>query len=293
MEILGVFDEFFNSFLEYKVTRLIVGAIVAWLFVLVVQKLIHNFFKRTDFLEDRKEKTLESIIVSLAKYSAVLGYIFFAFSVFEVDFGRILAGAGIIGIIVGFGAQSLIKDLLAGIFFLSEKQLHKGDFIAINGKYTGTVEEIGLRFLKVREWSGKLLTISNGEVKEIQNYNIDRMRVIERVTVSFYENPTRIFEVLENVCKQLNEEQSHYLKKDLQDQVIEPFQVYGMTSLNSNFRGYEYTIVGLVFDPLYWEASRVVRKVMADAMYREKVQMAEENLLLKKKASHPVIRDEE
>ena len=69
-----------------------------------------------------------------------------------------MAGAGIVGVIVGFGAQSLIKDILAGIFLIYEKQLHKGDFITVNNTFNGAVEEVSLRYLKVREWSGKLLT---------------------------------------------------------------------------------------------------------------------------------------
>lgn len=71
------------------------------------------------------------------------------------DFGKILAGAGVAGIVIGFGAQSLIKDVLAGVFLIYERQPHKGDYVTVNNLFNGTVEEIGLRSPQIREWSGK------------------------------------------------------------------------------------------------------------------------------------------
>ncbi|MCA1032616.1 mechanosensitive ion channel family protein [Bacillus timonensis] len=266
---------------EYKITGIIVVGIIAWISVYVINSFIHNFFKRTNFIEERKEKTIESMIRSLTKYTATIGFIFYVLSKYIDDFGKLLAGAGVIGIILGFGAQSLIRDILSGIFLIYEKQLHKGDFVTVNNTFNGTVEEIGLRFLKVREWSGKLLTISNGEVKQIQNYNIERMRVIERVVVSFREEPSHIFTLLEEACEQLNQDLAYCLKKDSAGSEIEPFQVYGMTSLNANFRGYEYTVIALVDDLLYWTAAKEARKVIATKLHEAGVQMAEEQLHVK------------
>jgi moderate conductance mechanosensitive channel len=275
--------EWVKEVFQYKITEIILVGILAWLGVTIVNKLVHNFFQKTDFIEERKEQTIESMIRSLTRYTATLGFIFYTLSQFVDNFGKLLAGAGIVGIIVGFGAQSLIRDILAGIFLIYEKQLHKGDFVTINNTYNGTVEEIGIRVLKIREWSGKLLTISNGEVKQIQNYNFERMRVIERVVVSFRENPERVFTILEKACEQLNKELQHCLKKDVTNCIIEPFQIYGITSLNAQFRGYEYTITGLVDDQLYWTASKEARRIIAQTLYDHGVQMAEEQMLLSKR----------
>ncbi|MBM7662624.1 small-conductance mechanosensitive channel [Bacillus mesophilus] len=248
--------------------------------IYLLNRSVHQFFQRTNFIEVRKEKTLESMIKSLLRYTATIGLILYGLSFIVDDFGKVLAGAGIVGIIVGFGAQSLIRDLLSGIFLIYEKQLHKGDFITVNNTFNGTVEDIGLRFLKVREWSGKLLTISNGEVKQIQNYNIDRMRVIERAVISYRENPEEIFSLLEEVCGHLNHQLDHTLKKDLHNQIIEPFQVFGITTLNASFRGHEYTVTGLVDDLHYWEASKIARKVLAQTLFNKGIRQAEEHHLL-------------
>ena len=69
--------------------------------------------------------------------------------------------------------------------------------MTINNLFNGTVEEIGLRSLQIREWTGKLLTISNGEVRQLQNYNIDYMRITESVVISYKEDPERVYAILE------------------------------------------------------------------------------------------------
>ncbi|KGP72072.1 mechanosensitive ion channel family protein [Pontibacillus yanchengensis] len=275
--------DFFNSFgwwenvaefFSNPVVQIITVAIILYISILIIRRSIRSFFKKTHFIEERKEETLEAMINSLISYAATIGFIVFALMQIGVNVGSVLAGAGVIGIILGFGAQSLIRDLLSGVFFLYEKQLHKGDFITINETFHGTVEDIGLRFLKLREWSGKLLTVSNGLVTSIENYNIDHMRVIEKVTVSFNEDPKRIFSLLEETCETLNEELGQYLKKDLTDNPIQPFQVYGMTSLNHDHKGYEYTIIGLTEDLVYWTASKETKRIIAEAMFDNDVRMS-------------------
>lgn len=271
-------DDTASAVLSNGFVQFICVAILTYIAVVIVKRSVRSFFEKTSFIEERKEKTLESMINSTIHYTASLGLIIFALTILGLDIGSVLAGAGVLGIILGFGAQSIIRDLLAGIFFLYEKQLHKGDFVSINDKFFGTVEDIGLRFLKLREWSGKLLTISNGSVNSIENYNIDHMRVIEKVTVSFSEDPKKIYKLLEEACEQLNDELAHYLKTDPADQPVEPFQLYGMTSLNNEHRGYEYTVTGLTEDLVYWTASKETRRIIAEKMFENGVQLSIQHL---------------
>jgi moderate conductance mechanosensitive channel len=266
---------------HYKLISILIAAVIARVIVFIINKTVHNFFLKTHFIEERKEQTIESMIRSLTKYTVTISFIFFAISQYVSNFGRILAGAGVVGVIVGFGAQSLIKDILSGIFLIYEKQLHKGDFITINNTFNGTVVDIGLRFLKIREWSGKVLTISNGEVKQIHNFNIDQMRVIERVVVSYRENPERVFEILEIACEKMNEIHKPCLKLDHSNCAIEPFKVYGMTTINSGYRGIEYTVTGLVDDAYYWDAAKGARRIIAQTLFDYEIKLAEDTMLLR------------
>ncbi|WP_226584950.1 mechanosensitive ion channel family protein [Halobacillus litoralis] len=270
-----------NDFTQYLDNHVPIKLVVigTFLFIAVVisRKVIHAFFRKTDFIEERKEKTLESMFNSIISYAAVITFILIILDQF-ISIGNLIAGAGVIGIIVGFGAQSLIRDFFAGLFLLYEKQLHKGDFITLNNTFHGTVEDIGLRFLKLREWSGKLLTISNGQINTIENYNFEHMRVIEKITTSFHESPRNMNIVLEKACQRLNHELESYLKKDLTGKPVESFQLYGMTSLNDEHRGYQYTITGLVEDLVYWTAAKKTRMILAEEMYDNNISMAEQRV---------------
>ncbi|WP_026561917.1 mechanosensitive ion channel family protein [Bacillus sp. J37] len=272
--------ETIKELLGIKVVQIILVAVILVISVTLINFIVGKFFKKTNFIEERKEKTIESLIRSLTKYTATISFILYLLSQFVDNFGSILAGAGVAGIIIGFGAQSLIKDILAGMFIIYEKQLHQGDFITINNTFHGTVEEIGLRSLKIREWSGKLLTISNGEIKQIHNYNIDRMRVIERVVISYREDPDTVWQVLEEACKKINMEFEACLKRDSVNEIIELFQVFGITSLNGQFRGYEYTIIGLVDDQFYWSTAKGARRIIAKALFDANINLAESRVLI-------------
>lgn len=278
MNFIGSFHEvpFVTVITESLLGKMFVAAVILWLFVTLVNVGVRRFFERTNFFEERKEKTIEAMVESVLKFSAISGFAFYGLSLYIEDLSKLLAGAGVIGIILGFGAQSLIKDLLSGLFFLYEKQLHQGDFVKINGQYTGTVEEIGFRVLKIREFSGKLLSISNGSIHEVQNYNMDKMRVIEKVTTSFYQDPEEVFKALEKTCDTLNEELATSLLKDEEGNVVEQFHVYGLSSLNENHHGYEYTVIGLVDDQSYWGAANTARKELAKNLFSHNIKMAEE-----------------
>ncbi|QDP39342.1 mechanosensitive ion channel family protein [Radiobacillus deserti] len=271
-------DFFDHPFFKNNITQIAIGIIITFILVLILRRIIHSFFKRTDFISEKKEQTIESMINSIVQYVATFGLIVYILSVFDVEVGKILAGAGVLGIVIGFGAQNLVKDWLAGIFLLYEKQLQQGDWIKVNNLYAGIVEDIGLRSIKIRQWSGELLIMSNGQIQTVQNYNFDKMRVIEQVTVSFYEDPKRIFSILEAACERLNQELHEFLKKDLTGNPIEPFQVYGMTSLNDQYRGYQYAVIGLCDDLVYWTAAKETRRILAETMYDEKVRMAEQHI---------------
>jgi len=100
--------------LENNITKIFIGGFIVLVLVFTLRKLIRSFFKRTRFVDDKKEKTIESMLNSIIKYTATIGFIFYILDIFGLNPASMLAGAGVLGIVVGFGAQSLVKDLLAG-----------------------------------------------------------------------------------------------------------------------------------------------------------------------------------
>ncbi|AMM88181.1 MULTISPECIES: mechanosensitive ion channel family protein [Bacillus] len=269
-------DETFLTVVKNKYIEILLVGFILWLAVFMINKALQIFFKRTEFIEDKKKKTIESLVKSVSKYTASICFVLYVISLFFHDFGKILAGAGVAGIVIGFGAQTLIRDILAGIFLIYERQIHKGDYVTVNNLFNGTIEEIGLRSLQIREWSGKLLTISNGDIRQIQNYNMHYMRITESVLISANQNPDIAFKALETACDQLNQMHHDLLKKDEFQNAIEPFQVHGIMGLNKLNRGIEITVKGMVEDEKYFEAALAVRKEMITQLHQHDVKLLED-----------------
>lgn len=124
---------------------------------------------------------------------------------FGVNIAAMLAGLGIVGIAVGFGAQSLIKDLLAGIFILLEDQYRVGDVVNVAG-IGGLVEEIGLRRTVLRDLDGVVHSIPNSEIKVASNFAKGYSRVNLNISVAYGEDLDRVIEVINRVCKEMAED---------------------------------------------------------------------------------------
>ncbi len=89
----------------------------------------------------------------------------------SVDVRGLLAGAGIVGLAVGFGAQNLVKDIITGFFIIFEDQFSVGDYVRV-GTFEGTVEEIGLRTTKIKSWTGEINILPNGSIVEVTNFSL-------------------------------------------------------------------------------------------------------------------------
>jgi small-conductance mechanosensitive channel len=121
-------------------------------------------------LADQKGRTLVPLIHSMCQYVLYFGAAVLMLGVLGVDTRPILAGAGILGLAVGLGAQNLVTDVVSGFFILFENQFLVGDYVKIN-EAAGIVEEVGMRVTKVRDGHGKLHIIPNGQIKGVVTYS--------------------------------------------------------------------------------------------------------------------------
>merc|ERR1712012_1377977 len=104
-------------------------------------------------------------------------------SAFSIDISGIIAGAGVIGLAVGFGAQNLVRDVITGFFIIFEDQFSVGDYVRIN-QAEGTVQEIGLRTTKVQAWTGELFIFPTGTVTEVVNFSLHNSTAVVDLSVS-------------------------------------------------------------------------------------------------------------
>ena len=174
-------------------------------------------------------------------------------------FGTLVTGASIVGLIVGVASQSILKDIFNGFFIIFEKQIQVGDFVIINEEFRGTVEEIGLRSVSLRDWDLRRITLPNGNISSIRNYSKTKMRVVVSVRIPYEEDPVNVIKSLEQVCDILNERHKDILCIKKGKEALGSFNVYGITDIEENPIGAKYTITGVVQSNKYFKVIKDAR----------------------------------
>jgi small conductance mechanosensitive channel len=141
-----------------------------------------------------------------------------------VNVGPIIASAGIVGIALGFGAQSLVSDFLAGVFMIFEDQYGVGDEVDL-GEATGTVEAVSLRVTRVRDVNGTVWYVRNGEIVRVGNMSQNWARSVIDVSVAYHEDLARVRRVLEDVAHDMWEDEEY------KGVIIEEPSVWGVQEL--------------------------------------------------------------
>lgn len=255
--------------------------ILLWLLRIVLEKI----FKHTELIEEKKKATVITVLKNTTNYAVFTVFIIVALKPF-VDLSNLLVAGGVIGIVIGFGAQSLIKDFLYGFFFLFEGQLKQGDYVTLNDSgESGTVEELGFRTLKIRLNNGKLMTISNGEIKKVINANIEKRRVFESVTFSFREDPKKIKEELEKFCEEMNNEYEGVFYQDEEHNDVEQFNVFGLSTIGDNDSGWVYKVAATLKEEEYLKTAQEMKQRLAEMIYEKNLKVAEKQLFYQTRAN--------
>ena len=150
-------------------------------------------------------RTLVTLIASLTKYAAALVILCWGLSILGVDVSTIVASVGILALIVGFGAESLIADVVTGIFMLFENQCNVGDIVEVGG-FRGTVQEIGIRTTSVIDTGGNVRIINNSEMKNILNRSDNSSIAVCEVAIPYETDlealEKKLPELLEKICQE-------------------------------------------------------------------------------------------
>jgi small-conductance mechanosensitive channel len=190
------------------VLRILVIVIAAWLLVGLLHRAISVFrdritsrlgddresFKRAETL-GRVFRYLVTVVISLIAGMLVLSEV-------GVSVAPILGAAGVVGLAVGFGAQSLVKDYFTGLFLLLENQIRQGDVIKV-GEHSGLVEVVTLRFVQLRDYNGNVHFVPNGQITSVINMSRGFAQAVMDVGVAYRENTDDVMEVMKEVGRQL------------------------------------------------------------------------------------------
>ncbi|HET6194722.1 MAG TPA: mechanosensitive ion channel domain-containing protein, partial [Acetobacteraceae bacterium] len=143
-----------------------------------------------------------------------------------IDTAPLLAGAGVIGVAIGFGAQALIKDIITGLFILAEDQIAVGDIVDVGKEHAGVVEAISIRTIRLRDQGGVVHTVPFSDVTSVKNLTRDFAYSVARIGIAYGENVDRVVEILRGVCDELAED------AELGPLILDGFDYQGVDSLN-------------------------------------------------------------
>jgi small conductance mechanosensitive channel len=192
------------------VMRITMILLLAWIAKSLLQRAVGSLRKRVaERLDDReagqRAQTLERVFRYLI--TVVIGVIttMLVLSELGVSLAPILGAAGVVGLAVGFGAQSLVKDFVTGFFLLLENQIRQGDVVEVDG-HSGVVEEITLRFVRLRDYHGSVHYIPNGQITTVVNMTRGFGNAVFEIGVAYREDTDDVMAVMRQVASQLRAE---------------------------------------------------------------------------------------
>lgn len=180
---------------------------------------------------DSRLSTVLPLILGVCRATIIVVFLLLALGQAGVDTTPLLAGAGIIGLAIGFGAQKLVTDVVSGIFFLIDDAFRTGEYVTV-GTTMGTVEKISIRSLQLRHHKGPVHTIPFGEIPQITNYSRDWVIMKLRFTVPFGTDPNKVKKIFKKIGQEMLE------VPEFKDDFMQPFKSQGMLEIDD---------VGMVF----------------------------------------------
>jgi small-conductance mechanosensitive channel len=207
--------------------------VLAWLALRVVRLTARRIELSVDdgddsvtTLREKRGRTISQLLRSVGRVVVITIAVLLTFNVF-INIAPILAGAGILGLAVSFGAQSLVRDIISGFFILLENQFAVGDVIEAAGK-SGVVERMTMRVVVLRDLEGTMHVIPNGEMKVVSNKTRGWARAVVDISVPFTEDVDRAIAVVRDEAAQFSTDHSWGLQLD------GPVEVLGVESMTDN-----------------------------------------------------------
>lgn len=216
----------FLLYIEQSIGALI-GTILIIIVSMLVLKLSKIFFKsigKKPGPHQKRKRTIAKVSASIVRYFVGILTILIILALWGVNVMPALAGLGILGLVIGLGAQKFINDLIAGFFIIFEQHFDVGDKIEVSG-FKGEVTDIGLKTTRIRNWKGEIRILSNGEISSLINFSRNPSIAEVEVGIAYEENIKHVSEILKSNLVSLKNEFP---------QILEDPQVLGVSRLDSS-----------------------------------------------------------
>jgi small conductance mechanosensitive channel len=231
-------ESLLSSFISWSIN--VVPTLILVLFLYLIAKRILRFTtvkiqvrlkakyeKKAKLEEGKRVNTLIGIVKGILNIALAAIFMLIFLEELGIDIAPLLAGAGIIGLAVGFGAQELVRDFISGFFMLLENQLRVGDIVKINDT-RGVVEGIELRTITLRDVSGVVHIFQNGKINSLSNMTKGWSGAVFDIGVAYKENTDHVINVMKEVAEDLRG------SDDFKHLMLEPMEVFGLDNFGDS-----------------------------------------------------------
>ncbi len=234
-------QQLLQSAIEWSL-RVLPGIVIILIVAVIASKLLNKILhrvsetmaanlKRAGRLDpgelDKRVATLTGILSASVRLILWLVIVMMVLRRLGIDVAPIIAGAGILGLAVGFGAQELVRDFIAGFFILMENQVRAGDVANINGT-GGVVEQVGLRTIVLRDASGVVHVFQNGKINSLSNMTKEWSAIVFDIGVAYKEDTDRVVSVMQTVAVELRSDEI------LGPDILDDLEVFGVDAFGDS-----------------------------------------------------------
>ena len=260
-------------------------AFISWLLLRYLIRVLTTNVQKLDQKHDSefdfRAKTILRFVSSVGVIAIVVTALLTILGELQINIAPLIASVGVAGLALGLGAQTLVKDAIAGLFVLLEDQFHVGDSIKVGG-ISGTVEDINLRTTHLRDLNGTLHIVPNGEIRIVSNSSTGWSRARLEIVLPFGYD-------VQTVMEEIRSELEHVvLSHDIANAMLGPFSVTGPEELAD--WGVRVRILAKVEPGTQWALQREIRQHLLDLFKRQGIEMAKprhEVVLISAETEHP------
>ncbi|GAA0345954.1 small-conductance mechanosensitive channel protein MscT [Oceanobacillus oncorhynchi subsp. oncorhynchi] len=236
----------------------LIGTLIVFYIVRAIGKrFIRNSFSKAQVkkkMSAGRTKTLQSLTISTFSYALLFVTLVVILGIFDINATGLIAGAGVVGLAIGFGAQGLVSDVVTGFFLLLEKQVDVGDYVTAAG-YDGVVEDVGLRTMQIRSFDGTLNYVPNREVTSLSNHTRGNMQALVDIVIPYSDNIDEAVGIIQTVCDEM---------KEMNSKIIEGPNVIGVQTFDT--AAVTLRVIAKTEMMEQWAIERDLRKAIKEAL---------------------------
>ena len=245
--------------LTSRVAVALLIAFAAWIAARLARRAVKNLLSRGS---ESRALTLTPIASTLVSVAVMGTGAVVALQQFGLDLTAVIAGAGVLGLAVGFGAQELVRDVISGFFLIFDGVIETGDFITTD-QVTGQVDSVGIRVTKIRSFDGKLWYVPNGKIQVVGNMSREWVRAIANVSLAYEEDVARGLKAMQEVGESW--------AADNAELCVEAPEVQGVVVLADS--SVNVRLVGKVAPGQHWAIEREWLKRIKDAFDEQGIEI--------------------